>query len=78
MSTPGGGVALNGACLISQASSDMLRWDGSGTGEGLAFECISLVKSHPFGVLGSFIFLSDGHFLGAKILFLCSSACQKL
>lgn len=36
------------------------------------------MKSYPFGVLGSFIFLSDGHFLGAKILFLCSSTCQKL
>lgn len=27
------------------------------------------MKSYPFRVLGSFIFLSDGHFLGAKILF---------
>lgn len=29
------------------------------------------VQYYPFNVLGSFIFLSDGHFLGAKILFLC-------
>lgn len=55
-------------------SRTILTWFGglaSGAGEGLALLLPISVKSYPFGVLGSFIFLSDGHFLGAKILFLC-------
>ena len=49
-----------------------------GHGRGWHFYCMSPMKSYPFGILVSFIFSSDGHFLGAKILFLCSSTCQKL